>query len=1071
MKKGLIILSLFVASFTVAVGQGKIMMVNDSNHLLYFGSSIRPSDAAFANQPIPISALPSGVTLLVDLYGGTSVGTMTLQATTTVSSLTPGTFGPRSLTSPNLPGGQVATMQIKVRESSYATAEMAQTGGGYWGFSQVFTMKPSSSIAFNSIINPGGTSLSTWSNGTFNLGAAGFGAVEVGLGFEPGIPAIYSQPLSGSYVLGTNASLSVLAVGTGTLNYQWRKNGSSLSGSTNATLTLTNLTLSDAGNYTVVVANSYGSSTSAVAVVSVLPPNAPTILVNGGLVVGTITIPTTASLSITGGFSGGLIFYTLDGSVPTISSTLYSGAFSLSNSAIVRAMSLSADFSQSAEAPAITVNVLPVYSLTTSFTGVGSVGISPFPGPYISNSIVTLTAYNSVNWAFDHWTGDISGSINPTNVTMNGPRAVQAVFVPTAYPLTLGTSGGGTVTANGQTIAANTYYPTSSVVSLQATPASGWSFTRWQGTASSTANPFNLTMTQTQNVQAIFGTVVSTNISGSGSVVMSSTNPVPFGTILTNTAIPLPGYYFVSWSGALSGTNNPATFTVNTATPTVGALFAPSSSLTINRQPTNATVVLSNPAGFSVDASGTAPLTYQWRKSGINIGGATATNYSIASVIAADAGSYDVVVLNGVGSSITSSVATLTVLFPPSISQSPQSQNVINGSNATFSVAASGSPSLSYQWRKDGVNIGGAVATNYSITGVTTNNGGGYDAIVSNPYGSITSAVAQLTVVFPPSITTQPTNQIIATGSSVSFSINATGTQPLIYQWQNGTGIISNATNATFVLNPALTNHSGNYFVVVSNPYGQVTSAVASLTVFVPVVINSSPIGRIVAAHDDTTFSVSASGYPALSYQWRFNGIDIPAANGSSLVITNIGTNALGSYWVEIWNAYSSATSTPAALLMSPSFQSPFTGLVGVWGREATLSVSAWGSGSLNYQWYKGGQLVNGATNSSLVFPSLQINDAGLYSVVVTSPYGSITNTPAQLVVNPANISLGLCAMITIEGVVGYTYGIEFSTDLQNTNSWQNLTNITLTQPVEIWADTSANVLTTTKRFYRVTSQ
>ena len=85
------------------------------------------------------------------------------------------------------------------------------------------------------------------------------------------------------------------------------------------------------------------------------------------------------------------------------------------------------------------------------------------------------------------------------------------------------------------------------------------------------------------------------------------------------------------------------------------------------------------------------------------------------------------------------------------------------------------------------------------------------------------------------------------------------------------------------------------------------------------------------------------------------------------------------------------------------------------------LYFSNYGYGEIGPTWAgqlvsnKGGQLVNGATNSSLVFPSLQINDAGLYSVVVTSPYGSITNTPAQLVVNPANISLGLNAGITIE--------------------------------------------------------
>ena len=101
----------------------------------------------------------------------------------------------------------------------------------------------------------------------------------------------------------------------------------------------------------------------------------------------------------------------------------------------------------------------------------------------------------------------------------------------------------------------------------------------------------------------------------------------------------------------------------------------------------------------------------------------------------------------------------------------------------------------------------------------------------------------------------------------------------------------------------------------------------------------------------------------------------------------------------------------------------------------------------------------------------MQISDGGLYSVVANSAYGSVTNTAAQLVVNSANISLGLYAGITIKGVVGCTYGIEYTTDLTDTNSWQSLTNVTLTQPVELWVDRSVNVQTTQSRFYRVTSQ
>lgn len=132
----------------------------------------------------------------------------------------------------------------------------------------------------------------------------------------------------------------------------------------------------------------------------------------------------------------------------------------------------------------------------------------------------------------------------------------------------------------------------------------------------------------------------------------------------------------------------------------------------------------------------------------------------------------------------------------------------------------------------------------------------------------------------------------------------------------------------------------------------------------------------------------------------------------------------------------------------------------------ATLTASAVGSGELSYQWFKDGAAIPSGTSATLMFPTVQLTDAGLYSVVVSSPWGSATNTPAQLVVNPANISLAMYAGVTIDGVAGYTYGIQYSTDLRNTNAWVTVTNYTLSLPVETWIDfESAGGL---KRFYRV---
>ena len=174
---------------------------------------------------------------------------------------------------------------------------------------------------------------------------------------------------------------------------------------------------------------------------------------------------------------------------------------------------------------------------------------------------------------------------------------------------------------------------------------------------------------------------------------------------------------------------------------------------TITTQPQNLTVTNGDNASFTVVAGGNPAPTYQWRKSGTNISGATSPTYGINGVTTNDAGGYDVLVANSSGS-VTSVVATLTVVVSPAnslptITTQPQNLTVTNGDNASFTVVASGNPAPTYQWRKSGTNISGATTPTYGISGVTTNDAGGYDVVVANSSGSVTSVVAMLTVVVP----------------------------------------------------------------------------------------------------------------------------------------------------------------------------------------------------------------------------------------------------------------------------------------------------------------------------------
>lgn len=171
---------------------------------------------------------------------------------------------------------------------------------------------------------------------------------------------------------------------------------------------------------------------------------------------------------------------------------------------------------------------------------------------------------------------------------------------------------------------------------------------------------------------------------------------------------------------------------------------------------------------ISVSASGTAPFTYQWRKDGVNIGGATGGSYSISSVAPSSAGSYTAVVSNAWGS-VTSDPAVLTVTgtaaLAPAIAAQPVSLTVAQGNTASFSVTATGT-NLTYQWRKNGAVVSGATGQSYSISSVQAADAGSYTVVVSNSAGSATSSAATLTVNSAVNLTELPPSSYMARGEN-----------------------------------------------------------------------------------------------------------------------------------------------------------------------------------------------------------------------------------------------------------------------------------------------------------------
>ena len=262
---------------------------------------------------------------------------------------------------------------------------------------------------------------------------------------------------------------------------------------------------------------------------------------------------------------------------------------------------------------------------------------------------------------------------------------------------------------------------------------------------------------------------------------------------------------------------------------------------TITTQPAAQSVTAGQQATFSVTATGTAPLIYQWQKNSTDISGATSSTYTTPATAIGDNGAEYSVVVGNSFYKVASSKATLTVTaaaVAPAITTQPANQSVTEGQTATFSVIATGTGTLTYQWKKGGTTISGATSNSYT-TPATSNadNAAVFTVVVTNGTGSVTSSNATLTVTapVPPAITVQPSAQTITAGATATFSVTATGTGTLSYQWKkNGINITGGmgATTNTYTT-PAM-GYAGNsavYSVVVSNSAGTTTSSSATLTV------------------------------------------------------------------------------------------------------------------------------------------------------------------------------------------------------------------------------------------------
>lgn len=451
----------------------------------------------------------------------------------------------------------------------------------------------------------------------------------------------------------------------------------------------------------------------------------------------------------------------------------------------------------------------------------------------------------------------------------------------------------------------------------------------------------------------------------------------------------------------------------------------------ITTQPVGGTNLTATEITFTVVASGTSPLRYQWFINLTNrLIGATNSTLTYTNLGAFQEGFYTVVITNVAGA-VTSNPVFLDMLVPPLVTSQPTNQVRPVGGTAVFAATATGDPVLRYQWFKNVLEeLPGQTNATLILTNLQPTNAGTYQLEVSNDHDTVNTIEALLVVKHPPVILAGPTNLALPAGGTATFAVTESGDGPFQFQWFfNATNALPGATNRSLILPDIQLPHTGDYTVRLTTDVGTVTSAPAALLVLQAPALTTQPASLTLVAGATATFTASATGTMPLVHQWYFNRTNaLAGATASSLILTNVQPTNNGLYTVVITNQVGSVTSLNASLsvFVPPQILAPPTNLTVRSGQPATFVVTAGGTAPLIYRWYfNGTNLLLGANNSSLTLASAALANAGTYRVSVSNFAGEVFSPPATLTVQSPPVITQHPASRTVLAGTDVTFAVE----------------------------------------------